>query len=74
MPIYTVKYEEWLDEWGSNGEVVERSLNQKISDSEGTYYGEWQVINSVKTPNGRGLLECADKLILGHIKNGEWAT
>ena len=74
MPIETDLFEEWLDYWGSNGEIVQAGVNIKIGQNKGIYYGEWKEINSVKTPNGRGLLKCSEKLILGHIKNGDWAA
>ena len=39
----------------------------------GTYFGEWKVNGSEIVVCGRGVLNCKNKLVLGYIKNGQWA-
>ncbi len=49
-------------------------LNIVIGGVEGKYYGEWKEADSLLIPHGRGALDCEDKLILGYLEDGEWAS
>lgn len=43
-----------------------------ISGNEGVYLGEWQTVDKLDQPTGRGILDCEDKWILGYTEKGEW--
>jgi len=45
-----------------------------VGDNFGTYYGEWSEKNQSTIPDGRGVLDCTDELILGYVDKGEWAV
>lgn len=54
--------------------VVRRGLNVTVNEKIGTYYGEWsEKEDSQLVPDGRGILECTDRYILGYIEHGNWA-
>ena len=69
---FNINRGEWL-EWGTDTNIVKRGLSVTISGMKGKYYGEWLQIGDLILPYGRGALDCEDKLILGHVKDGEWA-
>ncbi len=45
-----------------------------IGDKFGTYYGEWSEKNQLAVPDGRGVLDCTDELILGYVVKGKWGV
>ena len=52
---------------------MRRIVNVTIDGSFGVYYGECQLINNQWTPQGRGIFDCFDILILGYVRDGYWA-
>ncbi len=53
---------------------MKRGLNITVDEKVGTYYGEWSDKEDAQlVPDGRGVLECTDRYILGYIKGGNWA-
>ena len=67
--------EEWL-EWGKSTKAdlveIKYRTNVKIGKDQGDYCGEWQRILTQDLPNGRGLLNCKDKWILGYAEHRNW--
>ena len=48
-------------------------LKATIDGIRGSYAGEYTVLKGRVQPNGRGMFETSDKLILGCVKNDRWA-
>lgn len=54
--------------------LVNRCLSATVGKDKdkGVYHGEWLKGRSQFNIEGRGIIECGDKFILGYIKDGQW--
>ena len=71
-------FDEWL-EWGQSTiqtahTEIKKGSNVEINGDKGDFCGEWQMKKLQDLPNGRGILTCKDKWILGYAENRTWAV